>query len=234
MPIERVQQEIADGSLDVSERATALVVETATDYASGVALLQGVRSLRDRIDSEYGPVVRSAYAAHKSAVSLRKSLDGTLEQAERCLKGKLSEWAMQRENQVAATQQEREAQIQAIAEQARQSVADELRANGNGADAAALLAEPLALPPVPKERAVPDIGGVIHKTTWTAEVLDRDAFFRACLEEPRWMQLWQVDVKALNKMARSLKDNLTIPGVVVRKHSGITLQGRKDRNGKPE
>ena len=71
MPIERVQQEIADGSLDVSERATALVVETATDYASGVALLQGVRSLRDRIESEYGPVVRSAYAAHKSAVSLR-------------------------------------------------------------------------------------------------------------------------------------------------------------------
>jgi hypothetical protein len=220
---------LSDGSNDVSVQAVELVVQTAEDYSDGAETLKGIKALRAEVASEYDPVVKAAYASHKQAVALKKRIDGVLETAEQTVKAKLSAWAIAQETSVAERQAQRESRVLEMATVARDATVAGLRADGDGQGAAQVLADPLVVPPVPVERAVPRIDGITHKTTWSAEVTNQEALVRACLEEPRWWHLIKVDTKGLDRMARALKANLDIPGVVVRKHSTVAI--RKDTHG---
>ena len=68
---------------------------------------------------------------------------------------------------------------------------------------------PLPSPP-------PEIKGVSHRTTWSAEITDVRLLLQHCLANwDQWGKLVQPNQKALNQLARSMKDSLDtiLPGV---------------------
>jgi hypothetical protein len=62
----------------------------------------------------------------------------------------------------------------------------------------------------------PNIGkvdGVSSRGTWSAEIVDKAAFIRWCLDNPAMLFLIVPDMTALNQRARNEHDALSIPGV---------------------
>lgn len=57
--------------------------------------------------------------------------------------------------------------------------------------------------------------GVSQKTTWKAKVTDKAAFCKAALERPDMLELLEIDVSKLNKLAQVFQKNLTMPGISV-------------------
>lgn len=67
---------------------------------------------------------------------------------------------------------------------------------------------PLALP-----QPVTKLAGLATKSAWRAEVTDKAALVRYLAEHPEWLHLVEVNITALNGLARSQKAALSIPGV---------------------
>ena len=68
---------------------------------------------------------------------------------------------------------------------------------------------PLPAPP-------PEVGGISHRTTWSAEITDPKLLLQHCLPNwDQWGKLVKPDQKAINQLARSMKDSLDtiLPGV---------------------
>ena len=68
---------------------------------------------------------------------------------------------------------------------------------------------PMSAPP-------PEVKGISHRVTWSAQVTDPQILVQFCLDNwDQWGQLIQVDQVGLNKLARSMQTTLEgiIPGV---------------------
>jgi len=68
----------------------------------------------------------------------------------------------------------------------------------------------------PMNAPPPELKGISHRVTWSAQVTDAQILVQFCLDNwDQWGQLIQVDQVALNKLARSMQTTLEgiIPGV---------------------
>jgi hypothetical protein len=66
----------------------------------------------------------------------------------------------------------------------------------------------------------PKVSGIAGRTTWKAEVKDKGALVKYVAEHPEWLSLLDVNMQALNGLARSQKGSLALPGVeAVEEHS---------------
>ena len=71
MDLIKATTELADQTQTWPDRAKALAVETAEQYASAAEMLLGIKRLRQEVENVIGPVVRDAHTAHKTALGLR-------------------------------------------------------------------------------------------------------------------------------------------------------------------
>lgn len=72
--------------------------------------------------------------------------------------------------------------------------------------------------------ATGDVKGISKRSTWTAEVIDKEAFVRAVVEGIIPLRFIQVDQAELNKLARALKNDLSYPGVKVHEKKSIAVR----------
>ncbi len=219
--------ELEERALTWPERARAVVIVTDRDFESAGELLRDVKSLRQEIHAHHNPMIEAASRAHKLAIAARKKLDEPLDMAEREIKRRMGDYRDEQERIQREEQRRLEAEARAREEERRLAEAEALEAEGRAAEAERVLDEepvlietPVIAPPTPK------VSGVSMREKWTAEVVDKAAFVRACAANPSLLALVVPDSAALNRMAGALKSELHIDGVKVRREQVVAARGR--------
>lgn len=213
--------ELEGQALTWPERAREVSIATEADYEAAAELLTAIKALRGKIAESYDPIIKAAHRAHKEAVSAKKKVEEPLAEAEREIKGRMAAWYEEQERQRREEQRRLEEEARRREEDERLAEAEALEAAGDSDGAERALSEEspvLATAPAPPP---PRAKGVAMRETWSAEVVDLMALVRAVADGTAPATLVQANTTALNGMARSLRGDMKVPGVRVRKTMNV-------------
>lgn len=203
-------------ALSYPDQARGFVIVDAPTYERACEFLKGVKALRQEIADTFDPHIRRAHEAHKALLAEKQEAERPLADAERIVKDGLVAFDREQERQQREAQQRQLAEQRRLEEERRLQEALALEARGRHEQADAVLEKPIVVPvPVLPAREVPKVSGVAFRETYSARCTDLLALVRHVAAHPEHTNLLQVNQAALNSLARSLRQQLQIPGVDV-------------------
>jgi hypothetical protein len=213
---------VTEQALTWPERARGAAVVDAESYGRASELLKGIKALRQEIADTFDPHVKRAHDAHRALLKEKADAEAPLTEAERIIKAALVAYNTEQERlrRIEQERLEREAKAKADEEALARAAAMEQEGRDFGdpalvEEAHQLLTEQLAAPPPPVAvaRTTPTVAGIVHRTTWSARVVDLIALVKFVAANPSHIGLLQANQAALNAQARSLKAAMRLPGV---------------------
>jgi hypothetical protein len=197
-------------SKELLEEVTNHGITAVEQYRSAGELLQRVKSRQKEVEAERKGILRPFDEARDRIMKLFAPVQKNLVDAERLLKASMLDWQRAEDRRV----QEEEAaarEAHRIEQERLAAEADAAAAAGNEQRATVLqeMAEDVQLvTPPPVERAA----GTSVRQIWRAEVLDKRRLVQAVLIGQVPLTLLDVNMTALNQMAREQKDRFSVPG----------------------
>lgn len=195
------QQMEQDGALMV-KRVTGLTITNDDDYSRGGDILKDIKARIKAVKDYWKAPKAAAQAAHKTLVDREKQMLKPLEDAEATVKKTMLAYTTEQQRK----RQEEQARLAALAAQAEQQ---------GDADGAAFMREMSAA-----VEPVQPTGGVSVRTTWKARVTDPKkvpAYFDG-------YELREINMTALNGLARQYEGGLDIPGVEFYRESNMSVR----------
>lgn len=213
----------AQGCLDIAEN---WIIDTAEMYELAAGELQDIKARAARMEEQRKAITRPLDDAKKATMEIFRRPLELLTLAEQRIKASMLGYKKEQER-IAAEQQrkldeaarvERE-KHEAEARRLQREAAEAAESGDTGkaaelataATTETLTAAVITAPTLATE--APKVAGISTRVTWGAEVIDLHALVRHVAEHPEHIGLVQADTKALNAMAKALKDTLAIPGV---------------------
>lgn len=191
---------------NIVQQATAFIVNDAGAYERAAELMRAIKTGIDAVKQTLAPAKEQAHAAHKTIVKLEKDAVGPREQARTIYSNKRLAWQAAEERKRRAEEERLRAIELARVEDERLAEAIRLQTEGRGAQAEAVLAAPIAPPPVVLATTVPRSEGVSVRENWTMRIVNAALVPREyCIP----------DEKALKAIARTRRQTAvdTVPGV---------------------
>jgi len=199
---------------EINEQAKSLKIVDAKSYINAGELWKSIKALRKKVDDTFGPIISTAFQAHRTAVAKKKEVDGPLESAERIVKQAMSAYDAEQER-IRREEERRLAEIARKAEEERriqEAIAAEEEARRNGAtkeeaaiEVEEILSEPVYVAPVVVPKATPKMqGGPVYRTVWKFRITDAAKIPREYLTP---------DTVKIGAVARAMKKLTNIPGV---------------------
>jgi hypothetical protein len=204
---------VVQQALAFPDQARALRISDATTYQTACEFLKGVKALRGKIADTFGPHITRAHDAHKSLIASKADAEAPLAEAERVVKAALIAFdqAESKARQAEVLRLQAEARRQEL--ERRTADAQALMDAGECDEAQALLESDLNVAVVAIAPATPKISGISFRESWSANVEDIVALIQYVAQHPQFVGLLQANQPALNAQARSLKQQMQIPGV---------------------
>ena len=196
---QRMEQE---GALMV-KRVTGLTITNDAEYERGGDILKDIKARIKAVKDYWKEPKAAAQAAHKTLVDREKQMLKPLEDAEGTVKKTMLAYT---------TEQRRiaeEAAREALEEHARLTALVELAEQQGDADSAAFMRDMMDTEEPQQVQPTATSKGVSVRTTWKARVTDPKlvpAYFDG-------YELREINVTALNGLARQYEGRLNIPGV---------------------
>lgn len=205
--------QIEESADALTERSQGLTVTDATTYKVAATFLLDIKAYRKQLGETFDPIISKAHAAHREAIAQKKKHEGPAIEAEGIVKGRMLEW--QREEQARAQAEARQAEEAARqrAEEEQLAAAEAAEKAGDAAAAEAIISEPPVVAPIVARPAAPKVEGISTRENWSAEVTDITALICAIAEGKAPTTVVTPNMSALNGLARSMKNELSIPGV---------------------
>ena len=197
------QQMEQEGALMV-KRVTGLTITNDEEYERGGDILKDIKARIKAVKDYWKQPKAAAQAAHKTLVDREKQMLKPLEDAEGTVKKTMLAYTTEQrriaEEAARKAREEEQARLAALAAQAEQQ---------GDADSAAFMLDMMdtAEPEQVQPTATPK--GVSVRTTWKARVIDPKlvpAYFDG-------YELREINITALNGLARQYEGRLDIPGV---------------------
>lgn len=206
------------------DRARALTVTNQPEYEAAGELLGAIKGLRAKISATFDPIVDAANRTHKEALARKKEHETPLVEAEGIIKRMAGDYVARVQAERAAEQRRLEAQARERAEELRLQRALELEAAGDKEEASAIIEEPIAVVRVQPSAPAPKAAGLSAVERWSAIVKDKRALIAHVAAHPELGAFLDVNMPALNALARTQKEALSIPGVQAVKETGISAR----------
>lgn len=222
-PTEQVRRESATYPMQAKEIAAAIVSDAGYDAAA--AFLVAVKGFRKRVEIAFGPAVKKALEAYRAVLELRRTADAPLDEAEGILKPALAAWASAQDKKRFIERDRLIAEQFKKAAEERQAQAAEAKARGDVAAAKAVENAPppaLVLPAV--EKATPE--GISYREAWKVEVTDLRLLVNAIAQGTAPLAAVEANLTFLGQQARSLKAELSLPGVRVWSEKSVAVKGK--------
>lgn len=197
------QQMEQEGAL-MMKRVTELTITNDAEYERGGDILKDIKARIKAVKDYWKAPKAAAQAAHKTLVDREKMMLKPYEFAEAQIKRDMLTYTTEQQRK----RQEEQARLAALAAQAEQQ---------GDADGAAFMREMSAA-----VEPVQPTGGVSVRTTWKARVTDPKnvpAYFDG-------YELRQIDMAALNALARQYEGGLNIPGVEFYQDSSLSVRAK--------
>lgn len=202
----------AEQLLGVARQSYAIITTADQCEAAGEDL-RSIKSKQKALEDARTTITKPLLEAQRAVNALFKKPQDTLAEAERIVKRAIliyqdGEERKRREAEAAAAEAARKEREKLEAQAAKAAAA------GKTEKAEALAATAAAIPErIEVHSAAPQLGGVSNRSTWRAEVTDKAALVAYVAAHPEWLHLVDVNMPALNGLARSQKSALALPGV---------------------
>ena len=208
-------QEVETKALSIVDQAKAVVVVDAESYTAAGLMWKTIKDMMKEIEDTFNPIIEQAHKAHKKALEQKAKYYSPLDQASRNVKKLMSDYD-EEQRRIAEAEARRLQEIARKAEEERRLqeaiLAEEA---GEKEEAAAILEEPVYVPPVQVQKATPKLqGGPVYREVWSARVTDIRALCRAVADGKASPECVMGNMPTLNRMATALKATMQIPGVV--------------------
>lgn len=230
----QTREQVKSKALTWPERARALMIHDEQDYRDAADLLLGIKALRAEIAETFDPHIKRAFDAHRALVAEKREADTPLNEAESIIKGALLRWSDEQERLRLDEQRRLEAEARRREEEDRINLAAHMETEGKEFGDAAMVAEahemiekPAPAPVVAVTTpAAPKVAGIVHRSTFRAEVVNLTELIRYVANNPQFINLLVPNQTALNAQAKSLKAAMAIPGVRVIEDKTVAAGGR--------
>lgn len=207
-------------------RAGEIAISNAEEYARAADFLRDCKTMQKDIRETMDPAIKKAHEAHKAVTGIRSKLLDPIDRAESLVKRKMATYSDEQERIAAEARRKAEAEARRVAEEARLRDAAEMEARGDTAGAEEAISAPIVVPMVARQEAKPVAEGTSTRKKWRAEVTDPAALIRAVADGKAMSGLVIPNQQALDKLAESLKEALSIPGVKVVSETIVSARGR--------
>ena len=214
-------QDVETKSVTIVDQAKAVKVTDAESYKMAGGLYKSIGEMIKEVKDTFDPICDAANRAHKEATAKRAKFLDPLQDAYRSVKGLMAAWDAEQER-IRMEEQRRLAEIARKEAEERailEAIAAEEEAKRNGAtaeeaeeEAAAIIEQPVYVPPVVVPKAVPKVQGVSYRELWSAECFDVKALCRAIGEGRASTEYVSPNMPALNRVATALKSTMNVPG----------------------
>jgi len=207
--------EVETKALTIVDQAKAVVVKDAESYTAAGLMWKTIKDMMKEVSDTFDPIIEQAHKAHKKALEQKAKYYSPLDQASRNVKKLMSDYD-EEQRRIAEAEARRLQEIARKAEEERRLqeaiLAEEA---GEKEEAAAILEEPVYVPPVQVQKATPKLqGGPVYREVWSARVTDIRALCRAVADGKASPECVMGNMPTLNRMATALKATMQIPGVV--------------------
>ena len=188
------------------------VLSIADDIQAQQWMIEIARMDRAAADF-FAPSRTQADRLHKQIVADERRVRSVYAEARNIFSSKSIAWKREQNRIAEEAQQKAEHEIRAREEERRLLDAVAAEEAGETAEAEAILAAPIIVnvPEIVPETA--RVEGVSARVTWSAEVVDLSKLVRYVADNPQWVGLVEANQPALNRLAISMRENLSIPGV---------------------
>lgn len=197
-----------------------LPIRSHEQYVEVANGLKAVKDFQQEVTEFFKDMKDRAHKTWKSIVAKEKETLALPNEWERECKSALAAWDTEQERLRLEEQRRLEAAARKEEEERRmaEAAALEQEALEEGdesklAEAQQLIEEPVEAPVVTVPKTTPKVSGIQYREVWSAKVVDQAKLVQYVAQNPQFANLVQPNMPALNALARSLKGNLTIPGV---------------------
>jgi hypothetical protein len=212
--------QVTQKALAFPDQARALTISDTATYQQACDFLLGVKALRAEIAETFDPHIGRAFEAHRALCREKKEAEAPLADAELIVKRALVTYdtAQERIRQEEQRRLQEQARREAEERQLMEAIAleEEAKASGDAGlamEAAAKLEEPIHTPAVAVAPTTPKVSGIAYRETWSGRLTNIAALIVYAASNPQFMGLLMINQPALNQLARSMKNQMRIPGV---------------------
>jgi hypothetical protein len=224
--VPKPEQALLDGAdrFLASAKASYAVIKTGDEFEAAAFDLQNIKTAQKELEAKRTSAVKPLNGVVATINGWFKKPTETLAEAERVIKGGMigfqnEQERIRREQEARAAEQLRK-EREKLEEQSAKALA-----KGNVERAEALAQTAAALPTtVEIASAAPRVAGISGRSTWQAAVKDKAAFLKYVAEHQEWQHLVDVNMTALNGLARSQKSALALPGIEAVEVQGIAAR----------
>ena len=207
---EQEKQLEENGQLMVRQ-AEELTVKTDEDYASAGKVLVEIKTRIKQVQDYWSPLKKNASEAHKALCNREKEMLQPLKDAETVIKKTMLAYTTEVERKRRAEEEEIRRRQQ---EEAERLLADAVQAQESGDEMSAQMNLAMAqmvneMTPMDVSSPAPKASGTSIKNVWKARVTNPTAV-------PAYingMEIRQIDMAALNRIAKMSNGKMTISGV---------------------
>ena len=200
-------QEISSKALSIIDQGKLVIIKIADDYAKAGELWITIKGIMKQVDESFDQIISKAHAAHKEAVAQKAKIYDPLKAVYVSVKQLMSKYD-EAQKEIARKEAARLAEIARKAEEERllqeAILAEEA---GDKEESAAILQEPVYVPPITVQKATPKLnGGPIYREVTKFEIVEEALIPRIYLIP---------DMVKIGGVVRALKQEANIPGVRV-------------------
>lgn len=174
-----------------------------------------------QIDQKFEPAVTAAAESKRKAEAARKALDTLITGIKQPLvdvKDYLSKDGkryLTEQEEIRWAEERRLAKIaRKEAEERQLAEAEAAEKEGNHEEAEAIIAEPVYVPPPIVENAVPKVDKRLFAKRWKGRGVDKMKAVKFIATNPQYLNLLAFDETAINSMARSMKGQSPVDGII--------------------
>jgi hypothetical protein len=214
-------EKIENQALQVVSRSQEIQIFDQGSYNQAVILRNEITGFIDGAKIFFEPMKQKAWESHKEIVAKINQVVKPAEDALKKVNQQLAQWI----DQQAELERARQAELQESARlEAERDRAKELKKlSKRGYDQASLdliASEAIIVQPIEVEPTY-DPGGVSARKKWSGEVVDLLALIKFVAKNKQFLYLLEANQTEVNKLARSMRENMDIPGVKIVKETVI-------------
>lgn len=209
-----IEQEVSTAVARVHTAVFAVIDQGSRDHA--VEFLKDIKATEKKVKEYWGPLKKRASDAHKAIVAKENEMIVPL----RAKEHEINRIVLAFDRKVERKRREMEARLQAEADEKARRERNRLLKEANKLKTPELKeqriaeAETVSAPAIQVEPDIERTDGESTVRTWKAKLVNFHALVKAAADgNEAAMSLLQYHAVAANKLARAVKDNMTVPGV---------------------
>jgi hypothetical protein len=216
--------ETAPVSVDLCDKARTLNIRNSIEYIQACEEKLAIDEMIKDRHAVHDPAVAKAYESHQAACRARNTDIVPLEEAKRLYTLATDRWRREQEQIAIEAAREEQRKIERQAEEAREAeIVEAEQAGATVVEVQAIAERPVYVPPVmtPKVNPmVPKVAGIRKRPdNWKARLNPSDpASLRKLIlfvsTNPQFEHLLQLNESSANALAKGLKTQMAIPGLI--------------------